>query len=113
VADFVAANPAAEIGGTPVADWVLWDTGLTAAAYGARMRTGNHWGGAIEMAVAGELMGCSIHVYEAARGGGGGGGGGGGRLFKRISAFGEESESGAIAVVYSGRVHYDALELRA
>jgi hypothetical protein len=29
--------------GTPVRDWVLWDSGLSVADYGQRMANGNHW----------------------------------------------------------------------
>ena len=32
--------------------------------YGARMRTGNHWGGAIEMAVCAHIRDVAVDVYE-------------------------------------------------
>ena len=51
IADFVAANPEAEIAETPLRDWVLWDSNTSVARYADRMRTGSQWGGAIEMAV--------------------------------------------------------------
>ena len=38
VADYVAANPSKLIGGTPIKDWVLWDSGLSPSDYAASSR---------------------------------------------------------------------------
>eukprot|EP00241_Pyramimonas_parkeae_P018343 CAMPEP_0114315332 /NCGR_PEP_ID=MMETSP0059-20121206/22423_1 /TAXON_ID=36894 /ORGANISM="Pyramimonas parkeae, Strain CCMP726" /LENGTH=364 /DNA_ID=CAMNT_0001440809 /DNA_START=325 /DNA_END=1416 /DNA_ORIENTATION=- len=43
IAEYVAANPEVAIGGTPIKDWVLWDSGLSVKDYAARMVTGSHW----------------------------------------------------------------------
>eukprot|EP00854_Cymbomonas_tetramitiformis_P005870 gene5870-7069_t len=101
VADYVESHPEMAIAGTPIKDWVLWDSGLDVRAYAARMGTGNHWGGAIEIAVCGLVKGVSVHVYEKAQAG----------TFTRISSFDHGGKSQRnINVVYGGRVHYDALE---
>jgi len=103
VADHVATHPNETISGTPIKDWVLWDTGLGVKDYACRMGAGSQWGGAIEMAVCSMIKGVDINVYEAS----------GGKRYRRISAF-VGAGSGThdqINVVYSGRVHYDALEV--
>jgi hypothetical protein len=70
--------------------------------YAARMGTGSHWGGAIEMAVFALVMQLHVHVFER-RGGG----------FARISAFVCNGDPmGTVHVLYSGRCHYDGLEPR-
>ena len=130
IAAYVRSHPDALMAGTPIRDWVLWDSGLSPRDYAARMGTGRHWGGAIEIAVCVLVTRVPVHVYEAVPSASGG-------KFKRISAFepdpaGGESGEGkpapktggsgsgrgngsgsgkAITVVYSGRVHYDAIVL--
>lgn len=104
IADFVASCPGCKVAGTPLRDWVLWDSGLDVSAYSKRMRAGRHWGGAIEMAVCAVMKSVDIDVYERAGSG----------LFKAISSFrtGSERAAGRVcSVVYGGRVHYDALSL--
>jgi len=98
IADYIAANPEAVVGGNPLKDWVLWDSGLDVQAYARTMRTGSRWGGALELAVCAQVRQASVHVYEARAGG-----------FARISTFGTGRR--AVNVNYGGRVHYDALEL--
>ena len=63
------------------------------------MRTGSHWGGAIEMAVCCLSKAMRVDVYERQADG-----------FVRISAFGQRGP--VASLLYSGRCHYDALELR-
>jgi len=113
VADFVEANPGMLVAGTPLKDWVLWDSGLTPEEYAAKMRYGSHWGGAIEIAVTAAVKQMHVHVYE-----------GSSSRFSRISAFagntiaagtpvpGGVAVAGTINLVYSGRVHYDALRIQ-
>ena len=70
------------------------------------------------MAVCVRIKKVSVHVYEScssSSGGGGGrrGGGSGSGAFERISAFETDTKkpgASAVCVVYSARVHYDALE---
>jgi hypothetical protein len=112
IATFVASHPDVPISGTPIRDWVLWDSGLDVAAYAARMKTGNHWGGAIELAVCARVKDVCIDVYES----------GDDRVFRCISSFcnggaaaplpaasTRRPESRTVNVLYTGRVHYDAL----
>jgi len=111
--DYIASNPAAAIGSTPIADWVLWDSQCTVGAYATRMKAGNDWGGAIEIAVFAQTKRCEVHVYERSGGG-----------FLRISRFlpddqlsststsASTSASTVVSVVYGGRCHYDSLILK-
>ena len=101
IADFVAANPEAEIAETPLRDWVLWDSNTSVARYADRMRTGSQWGGAIEMAVCARVRGVHVHVYEQGAGG-----------FRRISCFdGGGGARRTVSVIYGGRCHYDGLDV--
>lgn len=79
-----------------------WDSGLSPQDYAARMRTGNHWGGAIEIAVCSIVKGVAVQVFERSSDG-----------FERISVFGDPKNSkvGTVNLLYSGRCHYDALRL--
>ena len=100
---WVEANPDATIAGAPLKKWVGWDASLDTRAYAARMRTPGSWGGALEMAVIAQLKEVAIHVHErdkSARG-----------QFRRIATFGEADSTRVANVLYSGRVHYDALEV--
>jgi hypothetical protein len=102
--DYIAAHPMETIGDTPIADWVLWDTQSTVATYAARMRAGNDWGGAIEIAVFARIKRCEVHVYERTGGG-----------FGRISRFLPQSQAAgdsAVSILYGGRCHYDLLVLK-
>jgi len=102
VADYIAENPELLIGGNPVKDWVLWDSGLDVKAYAKTMRSGSRWGGAVEIAVCAQLSRVPVHVYER-----------GAKGFTRISAFdapGASEGNRVVNVHYGGRVHYDALE---
>ena len=58
------------------------------------------WGGGIEMAAFSLMYKVNVHVYEKCcrdRG------------FKRISCFDFPGASRIVHILYSGRVHYDAL----
>ena len=74
------------------------------------MGKGHHWGGAIEMAVCSLLKGVEVHVYEAS-----------GARYRRISSFNGKAAHSAgkpggasrvVSLLYSGRVHYDALHVQ-
>ena len=107
VASFIEAQPEAEIGGTAICEWIQWESGGGVRAYCSRMRGNGEWGGAIEIAVFSRLFRTSVHVFE--RDGG---------EYKMISAFDHggggassmATGANAVKVLYSGRVHYDALE---
>ena len=67
------------------------------------MRTGNHWGGAIEIAVTAIIKKVVVQVFEKTPRVG----------FERISVFGDldKPHEGVVNLLYSGRCHYDALRL--
>ena len=111
-AAFLERCPNAEIGGTPLREWIQWESGGDVKSYVRRMRGKGEWGGAIEIAVVSRCFNVSVHVFEKA----------GGDTFKLISAFdaaegSKRSSSGGgkkepvVRVLYSGRCHYDALEV--
>jgi hypothetical protein len=101
VANFLAQNPDREIAGNSLRSWVDWDSRTTVNNYSSRLTSGGFWGGAIEMAACAQLYGVDIAVYEEEYFGGG---------FRRISDFLADSRPrGYVAVLYLGRMHYDAL----
>eukprot|EP00927_Polykrikos_kofoidii_P041801 TRINITY_DN35652_c0_g1_i3.p1 TRINITY_DN35652_c0_g1~~TRINITY_DN35652_c0_g1_i3.p1 ORF type:complete len:215 (+),score=16.96 TRINITY_DN35652_c0_g1_i3:64-708(+) len=97
LAQFIAENPALEIAGDTLQEWVRWDAGASIGSYANRMASGG-WGGGIEMAVCSHLKGVNVHVYEEQRAG-----------FKRISCFNVPRARKTIHVLYRGRNHFDAL----
>lgn len=111
LAQWVADNgDVARIADTLVRDWVLWDSNCSCSEYARRMRAGNAWGGALEMAACARAKGVSVHVYERQLGGFAG--------FKRIASFPCQNAPGGrnsshrakeLNVLYAGGVHYDAL----
>jgi len=118
--DWIEAHAETSMGGTKLADWVLWDSGTRVKAYTKRMRESNDWGGALEIAVCARLRKVEVHVYEQGRGS---------RDFTRISRFRPDADSSAansssmpkphkgherkvVSVLYGGRCHYDGLEVR-
>ena len=106
VAGFIEAQPEAEIGGTPLREWIRWESGGDVRAYCKRMRGDGEWGGAIEIAVFSRLVGASVHVFERDPKAGA-------DTFRLMSAFDHAGGAGRtieVRVLYSGRVHYDALE---
>ena len=119
IENYIAGHPDETIGGTTISDWVLWDSQVNVATYAARMRYGNGWGGAVEIAVCARLMGVVIQVFERKN-----------SHFVRISRFepteisdddeedvnGTNSSTthlglGIVNILYGGRCHYDALKV--
>ena len=102
--DYIAAHPHDEISDTPLSDYILWDSQSSVKAYTNRMRVGNDWGGAIEIAICARIKNVEIHVYEKR-----------GSNFVRISKF-DCGDSGGnpkiLNILYGGRCHYDALDIR-
>ena len=99
LADFIAANPSQEVAGNPISDWVLWDSGEDPQSYARSMREGSRWGGAMEIALCAELRGACIEIFERRS-----------DHFLRIASFGAGDKP--IRLLYGGRVHYDALEVK-
>lgn len=61
LASWMARNQDTKLAGTPLSDWVLWDSGITVQAYAARMQRQGEWGGALEMAVCARLKRVNVH----------------------------------------------------
>lgn len=102
VANFIADRPDFEITGTPLRSWVEWDSQMTVSSYASRLQAGNCWGGAIEMAACSQIYAIDVAVYEEDCSGG----------FCRISDFiTDKKPYGAVLVLYTGRCHYDALQV--
>jgi hypothetical protein len=101
IAAYICDNPNDEIGGTPIKDWVMWDSGLNVREYSVSMQTGNKWGGAIEIAVCAKVSGCDVLVYERK----------GGSNASCISKFesGGRRDGKSVRLLYSGQCHYDAI----
>jgi hypothetical protein len=102
--DYMASHPHEEISDTPISDYILWDSQTSVKAYTGRMRSGNDWGGAIEIAVCARIKNVEIHVYEKKGGN-----------FIRISKFeatNSDSAPRVVSVLYGGRCHYDAMVVR-
>ena len=106
--DYIAAHPNEEISDTPISDYILWDSQMSVKAYTNKMRVGNDWGGAIEIAVCATIKNVEVHVYEKK-----------GNKFIRISKFaaggarsGSTSAPPVVSVLYGGRCHYDAMTIR-
>jgi len=96
-ASFVVAEPDTLIAGSPVRDWLQWESGLAPAAYASRMRSQGQWGGAIEIAITCHLKQAEVRVYEAEADGG---------RFRCISRFGSSGSAGSrakvVTLLYSG-----------
>jgi len=102
VANFISDRPDFEITGTPLRSWIEWDSQMTVSSYANRLLSGSCWGGAIEMAACSQIFAIDVAVYEEDRRGG----------FSRISDFiTDKKPYGAVLVLYSGRSHYDALQM--
>lgn len=104
VCDFMEMNPDMTVLGRPLQDWILWESGQSAAAYASAMRQPDKWGGPIEIAVCTVLKHVRVHVYKEVPQ----------RGFQRICDFGDiedqASPTSTLRVVLSPG-HYDAFEL--
>jgi len=102
VAAFLENNASTEISGTPLSEWVRWDTGTSISAYVRRIARGGIWGSGIELAAFALMRDVNVYVFEATREQG---------QFKCISFFPCINAEGARAVhvLYRGACHYDAL----
>ena len=99
---YMSRNPDLRISGSPLRDWIKWAGHGSVREYVKRMNRSSSWGGGIEMAVFSVLKKRNVHVYERSRRG----------QFKRISRFNREENQGrTIHVLYSGRAHFDALDV--
>jgi len=102
IATFLKQNPALQIAGDTLEEWVRWDSNSSVSSYARRMAVSG-WGGGIEMACCSLLKKVNVHVYE-------GMGIGCNSDFKRISCFDSPNAAKTVHVLYQGGVHYDALQ---
>jgi hypothetical protein len=98
IAYFIGKNPSFEVSGSPLSDWIRWDSNMGVSDYVRRIAWNGAWGGGIEIAVYAHLFECEVHVYERD-----------GYRYKRISCFAQGSPKAAVSVLYVGGTHYDAL----
>lgn len=92
-----------EISGTPLSSWVEWESRSSVSDYVARLSNEGLWGGAIEMAAAAQIYSVDVAVYEEDRIAG---------ALTRISDFlSRETPRAAVFVLYTGRSHYDAVDV--
>mmetsp|Transcript_53800 Transcript_53800/g.128172 ORF Transcript_53800/g.128172 Transcript_53800/m.128172 type:complete len:221 (-) Transcript_53800:46-708(-) len=99
ICDFISRHADLEISGTPLRDWILWESELSVAQYVSRMRKSSTWGGAIEMLALANARNLSIRVFQLTDTG----------EMEEISSFSGPSPSATLDVLYQGGVHYDAL----
>lgn len=97
---YVESNPDISIADTTLKDWIRYDSGGTVQSYAQRM-AGSVWGGGIEMAALTQMKGVNVHVYEKCEDG-----------YMRISSFDHPKAQKTISVLYQGRMHYDAIDIR-
>lgn len=103
---WIVANPLQIIADSPLKDWIQWDTGKSVTEYATRLCRPSVWGGGIEMAVTSHIFCVNVHVYEHKSRG----------EFKRISCFNYEGVGGAqgtVNLLYTGGIHFDALDIPA
>lgn len=99
----IGEKPSLQIAKTSIEEWVRLAAGTTTHAYTQELSHRNTWGGALEMAVAAQIKGVNINVYERC-----------GSRYRRISSFTNPAASRTVSVVYRTKPcrHYDALRLR-
>mmetsp|Transcript_35826 Transcript_35826/g.94110 ORF Transcript_35826/g.94110 Transcript_35826/m.94110 type:complete len:231 (-) Transcript_35826:325-1017(-) len=107
VVRFIEKHSDAECAGSPLRDWIDWESGLDPVAYCARMRQAGEWGGAIELLVFSRIACVNVLVYERDPSKP--------RRFRLISSFETDPNScerarKPVRLLYSGRCHYDALQ---
>jgi hypothetical protein len=109
IARYIARNADTLIADSPLSDWIMWESGMTCAAYARRMGgPGGAWGGGIEMAAFSRLENVNVHVYERSHRSSRRAPAG---AFKRIGCFDCPGASRTVSVLYGGRVHFDALNI--
>merc|ERR1712187_415773 len=64
ICTFMEKNPALQISGTALTDWVQMLAGVPLVPYVKNMAKNSTWGGAPEIAVCAQRYKVNIHVYE-------------------------------------------------
>ena len=62
IARIISVPPSLDILGSPLSQWIFWDSGVAVGEYAARVRNGA-WGGGIECAVYAARFG-PVHVFK-------------------------------------------------
>lgn len=102
IAACIGEKPTLQIAKTTIEEWVRLYAGTTTATYTQELSHRSTWGGALEMAVAAQIKGINIDVYERCGG-----------QFRRISSFANVAAATTVNVVYRTKPcrHYDALRI--
>jgi hypothetical protein len=100
IAYFIGKNAAFEVCGSPLSDWIEWDSRKSVSDYVKGIAWHGAWGGGIELAVYAHLFNCEVHVYDRY-----------GVGYRRISRFAQGSPGPPVSVLYVGGSHYDALRI--
>lgn len=107
VASLVHTAPSLPLNGATLADWIAWETGMTADAYAAHIAQPAAWGGALEMTLLARLFTRDVHVYVVERNNADG------AALKCITRVPHgrrcAARGGPITLLYSGRAHYTPL----
>ena len=98
LAHFVASNPALQLRGNALADWVWWERRQTPQRYAAKQGEAGH-GGAMELALYAHTRNVAVHVYEPCVGGG----------YLRIARFDSVTAERTLHLLFAGGNHYDVL----
>ena len=98
IINWIKNNEDYNISGTPLKNWIMWETNLNIDNYCKRLENGM-WGGAIEILICSQIENINIYVFEKKIG-----------YFKNISSFEVEEPKKNIALLYYGNVHYDYLD---
>lgn len=99
ICEYMEDFPALDISGTPLAEWVQMASQSSVEDYSRRMQRTGEWGGAPEIAVCARMEGLDVCVYQPVD-----------DEFELMAEFlGGGSGSSIVHILYSGRMHYDAL----
>jgi hypothetical protein len=97
IAFWIYSNSNYSIAGTPLKQWVYWESGKSIIKYSQDIAISG-WGGALEMLACSRLLNINIFVYEYKR-----------DKLINISCFFTNKKNKPIFILYSNRVHYDVL----
>ncbi|EED86668.1 predicted protein [Thalassiosira pseudonana CCMP1335] len=105
VASYIASNPELPIADDPLKEWVLWESGKSVKEYAAEIKKDGVWGGGVEIAAVSHMFNVNVHVYERKKSS---------DEYLRISCFNVDSDVSkkTLHILYQGRNHYDALQLK-
>lgn len=97
IAHWIFNNPNYIIADTPLKQWIYWESSKSINSYCKDIAKGG-WGGALEILACSRLLNINIFVYEYKA-----------NKFINISCFVKKKETKPIFILYSNRIHYDAM----